>query len=155
MTQAGRVTTLSLTSLSRRTLLASSALAVLGLAACGDESSTRQFAGGPQTPDIGGTPEAAGALSDNGTPTAASTQLPVEQLLAPRGVSRISLIAHRDQLVAVDLDSGENFRLWSDSDRTIWAVAATQSGERIAILSAATGSASGWTIDFVDASGQS
>ncbi len=155
MEHAGRVTISSEARFSRRALLAFSALATLSLAACGDESSTRQFAGGPLTPGPDDTTYAVGLDDRSGSPTAQPTQMPVAELLAPRGIARFSVIAHQHRLTVADIESGDGHDIWSDSDRTIWAVASTPSGEQIAALTAPSMTANGWSIDFLDFEGAS
>ena len=155
MAQAGRVSTPRSSRFSRRALLATGAIATLALAGCGDDSSNRQFAGGPQTPGIDTTPEASGTESQTGSPTALPTQMPVAELLAPRGAALISVISQPGLLTAVDLDSGESSIVWADSGRTIWAFSSTRSGDRIALLTAPNNLATGWVVDFVLADGES
>ncbi len=155
MAQAGRVSTSFSSRFSRRAFLASSGIATLALAACGDESSTRQFAGGPETPGDDASPQVPGQAVQTGSPTALATQMPVAQLLSPRGNSTISVIAYPDRLVAVDLDSGESSDVWSNPGRAIWAVGSTNVGEQVALLTAPKESATGWFVDFVDADGES
>jgi hypothetical protein len=155
MAEAGRVSALFSTRFSRRVLLATSGIATLALAACGDESSTRQFAGGPQTPGPNDTPSDPGQQGDPGSPTALPTQMPVAELLAPRGDARFAIVANKDNLTAVEVESGEGREIWSNSDRTVWAVATTPSAEHLALLSAPNDVASGWSIDFIEADGTS
>ncbi len=150
MEHAVRVTIPSKTRFSRRALLASTVLATLSLAACGDESSTRQFAGGPLTVSPDDTPDAAGLDVHTGSPTAQPTQMPVAELLAPRGSSRYSVIAQPNRLLIVDIKSGAGEVIWSDPDRTIWAIASTPTGEQIAVLTAPSSRETGWSVDFLD-----
>ena len=59
------------------------------------------------------------------------------------------MIDHRDRLTVVDIESGEGYDIWSDSDRTIWATASTPTGEQIAVLTAPSMTANGWSIEFL------
>ncbi len=155
MTHAGRVTNATKSRFSRRALLSTAGMTVLALSACGDESSDRQFAGGPQTPGPNVTPDVAGSDGQIGSPTAQSTQMPVTELLAPRGIAGFTVIVDLDGMTVVDIASGMGRVVWSDPERAIWAVATTPTGERIAALTSPSQTANGWSIDFLDFEGAS
>ena len=93
--------------------------------------------------------------SQTGSPTAVPTQMPVAELMSPRGTARLSLIVHPQRLTAVDLESGDGSEIWANPDRTIWAVTSTRTGEQVALLTAPNDSATGWAVDFVGANGES
>jgi len=137
----------------RRAFLASSTLAVVALAGCGDESSTRQFAGRPQTPGNEGSPGATGVVGSPGSPTALPTQMPVSELLAPRGIALNIPVVQQHRISLVNISSGALIEIWADRDRTIWAAAADPTGERIAVLSSPNGEVAGWVVDFVASDG--
>ena len=128
-------------------------MAIATLAACGDESNTRQFAGGPQTPGSGTTPDATNAQGPVGSPTVPPTPMSIGALLEPHGDARKALVVHADTVVAIEIQSGESQIIWHDADRVVWAVTTDQTVDRVALLTAPTGIASGWSIDFVNASG--
>lgn len=154
MAREGRAATIFSSRCSRRGLLGWSLVAGLALVACGDESGTRQFAGGPQTAGPSETSGMSVSESNPASPTALTTRMPVAELLAPRGETGIALIVDQNRLVSVELESGESRELWADPNRSIWAVAATPSGERVATLTAPGESSTGWAIDFIDADGE-
>lgn len=153
MVQRGQVTGLLATRRSRRALLASSFVGMLGLVACGDDSNTRQFAGGPLTPENDQTPLASEAAGVAGSPTALPTQLPVRDLLSPRDVVSTALIAFEHRLTAFDLETGVATELWIEPKRRLWSAALSTNGERVALLSAPAGAATGWIVDFVAVGG--
>lgn len=154
MAQERRASTLLQARRTRRGMLFGSLLAPVALVACGDESSTRQFAGGPQTPGTEETPASPSVSGETGSPTAVPTQMPIAQLLAPRGTAPYVDISGGDRLSVIDIVSGIQTEAWSNPDRAIWATAATPNGERIALLTAPKGASSGWSIDFVAPDGE-
>lgn len=133
--------------------MASSVLAVVTLAGCGEESNTRQFAGGPQTPRTEESPVATSASAPIGSPTAQPTQMPVADLLAPRGTTEFIPIVQEDRLALVNVLSGSSTDVWQDEAREIWGAATDAIGTRAAVLSAPAGEVTGWSVDFLEADG--
>ena len=135
----------------RRAFLGLAGASILGIVACGDESSERQFAGDPRTVQSGD-----GALSEDlspgsaGSPTAAPTSMPVAELLAPRSDRTIAIGSQPHILFVADVDSGDGRPVWSNSERSIWASAVDTTSTIIALLTSSSESAAAWAVEFVD-----
>jgi hypothetical protein len=125
--------------------------AVLTVAACGDESSNRQFAGGPRTP--GANETISGETSPGqsvGSPTAVPTAMPVAELLATSGAATIVTVRRRHDITAIDVEEGAGIEIWSNPGRALWAAAIDPTGATVALLTSPAKSASSWAIDFVN-----
>lgn len=137
--------------LSRRKFLALSGLPLLSLAACGDQSGDRQFAGDPRTAESqqAASTEVA-TTGDTGSPTAVATAMPVTELLAPRGDQTVGIVVHTHELIVVEISIADGRAIWSDNERSIWAAAIDLSSKRVALLTSLASSANDWTIEFID-----
>lgn len=151
MAQDGRATRTRSAYISRRTFLTLTGLSIFSLSACGDDSSNRQFAGGPQTAGPNGTGDSESATGIvSGSPTAVPTAMPVAEMLSTPGSVPTVTVRRRHDLTAIDVADGSGQVIWSDLGRAIWASAIDATGEMAAVLTSPAKSASEWTVDFVD-----
>ncbi len=139
------------TAYSRRAVLSVSALGLLTLAGCADQTSDRQFAGDRRT-DVAGATEDAGStgVPVAGSPTAIPTQMPVSQLLAPRADRTSAIATLPDRLVVVDVVEATGRESWSDAGRAVWAAELSPASTEVALLTSRAEAPVDWAVEFVD-----